>query len=115
MTTELQKRTVYIISDGTGETASSMTRAALVHFRDYDISIVRCKNVRTEVQAEALIDEVFQKRGFLIHTVASESLRKKILEESSLKGVPCVDLLGPLLSQLKSFMGVEPEKKSDGR
>ena len=53
--------TIYIISDSTGETAATMIRAALVQYPNKDVSIIRCKNVRTENQAESLIEECFQK------------------------------------------------------
>ncbi|MBX9766313.1 MAG: kinase/pyrophosphorylase, partial [Bdellovibrionales bacterium] len=39
--------TIYVISDGTGETAMSMIRAALVQFDQSDVNLIRCKNVRT--------------------------------------------------------------------
>src|SRR5262245_35032134 len=98
-------RHVYIISDGTGETASMMVRAALVQFHDKDINIVRCKNVRTEDQVESLVEEAAGKKGFVVYTVVSPSMRAKILEVASSKGLFAVDLLGPLLTGLETFFG----------
>lgn len=97
--------TVYILSDGTGETASAMVRAGLVQFREKDIQIVRCKNVRTEGQLESLIEEVFQKQGCLVHTMVSPEMREKIREKASEKGLIAVDLLGPLLEALDNYVG----------
>lgn len=109
-----KKATIYVISDGTGETASGLTRAALIHYRDHDINIVRCKNVRTVDQFEALIDEVFEKRGLIVHTVASPQMRLKIKEQAANKGVPCVDLLGPILNEMDSYFGTEDEHHEAG-
>ncbi|MCB0386366.1 MAG: kinase/pyrophosphorylase [Bdellovibrionales bacterium] len=97
--------TIYIISDGTGETAATMVRAALVHFHDKEINIVRCKNVRTEEQIENLMGEVFDKKGLVAHTVVSNSMRKKILETASEKGIPAIDLLGPMMNLLDEYFG----------
>ncbi len=97
--------TVYIISDGTGETASTMVRAALVQYPDTELNIVRCKNVRTEAQVDNLIDEVFQKQGLIVFTVVSETMRRKIMESASSKGIPAVDLMGPLLTSLDTYLG----------
>lgn len=97
--------TVYILSDGTGETASAMVRAGLVQFREKNIQIVRCKNVRTEGQLESLIEEVFQKQGCLVHTMVSPEMREKIREKTSEKGLIAVDLLGPLLESLDTYAG----------
>lgn len=97
--------TVYILSDGTGETASAMVRAGLVQFREKNIQIVRCKNVRTESQLESLIEEVFQKQGCLVYTMVSPEMREKIREKTSEKGLIAVDLLGPLLESLDTYVG----------
>src|SRR5687768_12234694 len=96
-------RTIYIISDGTGETAAIMVRAALVQFSEEDISVVRCKNLRTEDQVESLVDEAFEKQGFIVYTVVSSSMRLKIQETAAGKGVLAVDLLGPLLTGLGEY------------
>lgn len=96
---------VYIISDGTGETASTMVRAALVQYSDCELNIVRCKNVRTEPQVMNLIDEVASKQGMIVFTVVSESMRRVIMESSTERGIPSVDLMGPLLSALDLYLG----------
>lgn len=97
---------IYIISDGTGETAATMIRAALVQYPDKDIQLIRAKNIRTENQVPPLIDEAFASKGLIVHTVASAQLRSKIKELAGSKGIPCIDLLGPLLENLDSYFGV---------
>jgi [pyruvate, water dikinase]-phosphate phosphotransferase / [pyruvate, water dikinase] kinase len=96
---------IYIISDGTGETASAMVRAALVQFHEKDASIVRCKNVRTEDQVDSLLEEAAQRKAFIVFTVVSPSMRTKILEGASSKGLLAVDLLGSLLNGLENYFG----------
>lgn len=102
----MNQGTIYIISDGTGETASTMIRAALVQYADKEIQMIRCKNIRTESQVEPLIDECFERKGFIVYTVVSLQLRNKIRELASVKGLPCIDLLGPLLNNLDAYFGV---------
>lgn len=86
-----------------------MTRAALVQYDQMDINIVRCKNVRTEAQVESIINEAFEKQGIILHTVVSPSMRNKIRELASEKGLLSVDLLGPLLNALDRYFGVHSE------
>lgn len=100
--------TIFILSDGTGETASTMIRAALVQYADRDIQIVRCKNVRTEEQIASLIDDVFQQKGIVVYTMVSPEMRKKTLEMAATKGIPHVDLMGPLLNALDTYFGQDP-------
>lgn len=109
MSEEKRRGTIYVMSDGTGETASAMTRAALVQYDQMDINIVRCKNIRTEAQVESVIGEAFEKQAIVLHTVVSPSLRAKITEVSSGKGLISVDLLGPLLNALDRYFGVASE------
>ena len=104
-----QRRTVYIISDGTGETAMNMTRAALVQYEQMDMNIVRVKNVRSDQQIENLINDVFEKKGIIIHTFVAPTMRAKITELAAGKGILTVDLLGPLLNTLDRYFGVHSE------
>lgn len=108
------KPTIYIISDGTGETASMMVRAAIVQFQNQDLNIIRSKNVRTESQVETLMTEVHEKKGFVAHTVVSQALRQKISEVCMDKSIPSVDLLGPLLLELKAYLGNSQQASQAG-
>jgi len=105
---------IYILSDGTGETAATMIRAALVQYSDKDVNIVRFKNIRTEQQADPIIQEAFEQRGLLVYTVVSTQLRRKIHELSSQKGIPSIDLLGPVLTTLDTYFGVTTQSGQAG-
>lgn len=100
------KGTVYIISDGTGETAATMIRAAIVQYASKDIQIVRCKNVRTDAQVDSVIDEAAEADAIVIHTVVSPALRLRIAESAASKNLKQVDLLGPLLIGLDTYFDV---------
>lgn len=100
-----KKFTIFIISDGTGETASQMVRAGLVQHSGHDIHIVKCKNVRTETQVESLMDDVSQQKGLVVYTVVSKNLRKHIQELATQKNILAIDLLGPLLLGFEAYLG----------
>ena len=72
--TQNKQATVYIISDGTGETAATMIRAALVQYSEVDSQIVRHKNVRNENQIESLIDAAFEAKAIIVHTIDRKSV-----------------------------------------
>ncbi len=96
---------IYIISDGTGETAATMIRAALVQYSDREINLVRCKNIRSEDQVVPIVQEASERRGMIVYTVVSLSLRNKIRELANGKAIPAIDLLGPVLNTLDSYFG----------
>lgn len=106
-----QSKIIFILSDGTGETAVTMIRAALVQYAEEDITLQRCKNVRSEEQLKTIVDECFNKRGMIGYTFASPSLRQKTAELCSEKSIPTIDFLGPLIQTLDHFFGVPSAKK----
>lgn len=103
--------TIFALSDGTGETADQMLKAALVQYERDGLTIIRYKNVRTESQVASIFEEANHMRAILVYTVVSESLRTFIQAMSSQQGVPAVDLLGPLLQLLSKYLRKDPHSQ----
>ncbi|MDZ4678386.1 MAG: pyruvate, water dikinase regulatory protein [Oligoflexia bacterium] len=99
--------TIFIVSDGTGETASAIVKAALVQYPDRDISLVRCKNIRTEEQLDGIIEEVKARDGAVVFTVVSSKLRQKIENLCQINKIPYKDLFGPLLQMFSKYFQKE--------
>jgi regulator of PEP synthase PpsR (kinase-PPPase family) len=100
---------ILLVSDGTGETAAQMTKAALVQFSEAEgVYFTRYKNVRNEAQIEAICEDASSSRDLLIYTIVSPQLRAFLQAHARDKGIPCVDLLGPLLLGLGSYFGYQP-------
>ncbi|MBI4715964.1 MAG: kinase/pyrophosphorylase, partial [Nitrospirae bacterium] len=96
---------IYILSDATGQTAETVTLAALSQFKKKNVVISRIRNVRTEAQILRIVREASLVRGLVIHTLVSEALRELVHAEAAKEGLLTVDLIGPLLSNLTSFLG----------
>lgn len=103
----IQDKKIFVLSDGTGETAMNMLHAALVQYQNSDIKISRIKNVRNPNQVQRLVEEVKEENGFIVYTLVSKSMREQIQSLSKKHNVPCVDLLGPLLEQLDLFFDLQ--------
>ncbi len=107
--TELEnKLTIFVLSDGTGETAEQLVNAALVQFERKGLKIVRYKNIRTEAQVDDVFAKAKNSQTLVIHTVVSEGLRKYIADVSTKAGTPGVDLLGPLMEHLSQYLKKDP-------
>ncbi len=100
---------IILVSDGTGETAAQMTKAAMVQFSDHAVSFTRYKNVRNEAQIAAICEEAAQSKDLLIYTIVSPQLRNFLLKKAKEHGIACVDLLGPLLVGLAGYFGYQPK------
>jgi regulator of PEP synthase PpsR (kinase-PPPase family) len=99
--------TIFILSDGTGETASTIVKAALVQYPDRDINLVRCKNIRTDEQIENLVEEIKNRSGAVVFTVVSQQLREKIETLCQESAIPSTDLFGPLLNMFGGYFQKE--------
>ena len=100
---------VIIISDGTGETAKAMTRAAITQFQSKEIFFTRYKNVRTKEHIDSIFQEAALNHDMVIYTIVSPELRKHVQEVSKKEHVRSVDLLGPLLSAFANLFETEPD------
>ncbi|MCM2278208.1 MAG: kinase/pyrophosphorylase [Oligoflexia bacterium] len=100
-------RRIIIVSDGTGETAAQMTKAAMVQFSNHDVFFTRYKNVRNEAQIEAICEDAAVNKDLLIYTLVSPALRAFLITKAREKSIPCVDLLGPALAGLAAYFGYE--------
>lgn len=102
---------IYIVSDGTGETAAQMVKAAMVQFQNQngDVYISRHKNMRERSQIESVCEEAAEANALIIYTIVSPEIRTILAEQAKTRGVMCVDLIGPLLAGLAGHFGYEPK------
>jgi [pyruvate, water dikinase]-phosphate phosphotransferase / [pyruvate, water dikinase] kinase len=103
--------TIFVLSDGTGETADQMIKAALVQYLRDGLKIIRYKNVRTESQVASIFEEAHTSKAVVIYTVVSDELRVFLKGMSETSGVPSVDLLGGLLEMLSRFLKKDPHSQ----
>lgn len=100
---------IIIISDGTGETAAQITKAAMVQFSNHDVFFTRYKNVRNENQIQAIVEEAESNHDLVVYTIVSPSLRAYLASNARSRNIPCVDLLGPILIGLGNYFGYAPK------
>ena len=101
---------VYILSDGTGRTATQLLDAALVQFTSAKVVKHVRPQVRSEEQIRDLIIEAYNNKGIVIHTLVSKGLRHFILDLGRLYDMVTIDLMGPMLSQLAFHFEYLPEE-----
>ena len=101
-------RRIMILSDGTGETAAQLVKAAMLQFENKDVTYARFKNVRSSEQLEAILAEADPKTDIITFTIVSPELRNLVFKISRDQSLLCIDLLGPLLTGLASAFQFEP-------
>ena len=97
-----------VISDGTGETAVAAVRAAATQFLE-TFRVRTFGETRHESQVRRVMDRAAEDGALVVFTVVDESTTRLIRELALERGVPAVDLLGPLISALANHFKLSPQ------
>ena len=104
--------TLYILSDGTGETAAGVIQAVLVQYKPDQVKIIRHQSIRTKEQAQSIINKIpTEQNGLLVYTMVLPEMRTEIETLCHKKHIQCVDLLGPLFNCFDKALKSDDEKK----
>ncbi len=96
---------IFIVSDFTGETASSVTRAAIRQFDRNRIALQRFRYVDTEERIREVCQEAWQKGALIVCTLVSQTMREYMKQRAAEMGVAVIDLFGPLLEAIGAELG----------
>jgi len=102
---------IFIVSDGTGQTAERTLNAAMTQFAKANVVIDRRSDIRTQAQVQHIIEEAAEVGGIIVHTVVSHELRDAIRRLSRLRDVETIDLFGPLLARLSEYLEYSPKEQ----
>lgn len=108
MSHERKRLKIIIISDGTGETATGISRATMTQFQGRDVYFTRYKNVRSKDQLDAIFNEAAVHHDLIVYTLVQAELREHITHLSRTKHVRVLDLIGPALTAFSNYFNQEP-------
>jgi regulator of PEP synthase PpsR (kinase-PPPase family) len=108
MSHERRRLKIIIISDGTGETATGISRATMTQFTGRDVYFTRYKNVRSKEQLDAIFNEAAVHHDLIVYTLVQAELREHITHLSRTKHVRTLDLIGPALTAFSNYFSQEP-------
>jgi hypothetical protein len=100
--------TLYVVSDGRGQTCAAVLRAALVQFEGQRHRIVHEADVRAAERIEAIVAAAAGCDGVVFYTLVADETRRALRDASARLAVPVVDLLGPALSALHDLFQRDP-------
>lgn len=100
---------VGIVSDGTGETAEAMVKAALSQFPDLECRILPYAQVRDESRLAEVIAHI-QSQGIklVVTTLLDTTVRQKLADYCQKEGIALHFLLTPLLEKVTHLTGCQP-------
>nr|WP_319493045.1 pyruvate, water dikinase regulatory protein [uncultured Desulfobacter sp.] len=99
---------IYIASCGEGVNAFHLVESTLVQFPDSEITVVKVPRIRTESQVDDLFDKVKDIESIIVHTIVDSNLRKYITRQGMEHQVVTIDLMGPIISRIETFLDRKP-------
>jgi len=95
---------IYIISDGTGQSAMSIMRAALLQFDQPDVKFTVYSSIDREEQLVSVLNHAKMDYSFIAYTMVSKTYRDIIRRFCAENSIKSIDLLGPPLDSLENYL-----------
>lgn len=105
---------LHLISDATGETVTSVTRAAVSQFDHLTPVEHVWFFIRTEQQLERVFNFIDALPGIVVFTLVEPLLRDRLVSHCSQRGVPCVPVLDRLIDTI-AHVGGSAARQEAGR
>lgn len=102
---------IYVVSDGTGETALRFARAFLVHFPKSEVTIRRFGNINL-AKSQDVLKKALSEKPLIITTIANNDLRLEISALFSRNNIDVMDLFGYFINKFENFLGDKAIKAS---
>ena len=103
---------VFLVSDGTGETAEKVTHAGLLQFPSAQPRMRTFTKVRSRADVKLVVEKAREEHAFISYTLADVELRAAMQELTDAMGVPSADIIGALIIQLSGYLGSSPLMKA---
>lgn len=91
---------IFIVSDGRGDTAEHVLKAAAVQFQGRSYRAIRRAGVRSVRAVLKIVREASEAQAVIFYTLVDERTRRAMRRASARRFVPTVDILGPCFSAL---------------
>lgn len=102
---------LHLVSDSTGETLNSISRAVIARFDNPGIVQHRWFLVRSRMNLDRVIEGIEQEPGPVIFTLVDNSLRHTLEETCSRLGVPFLSALDGVMEMLQAEIGARAMAK----
>jgi regulator of PEP synthase PpsR (kinase-PPPase family) len=103
---------VFVVSDATAETAERVLRAALMQFRGIKPDVRVFPMVRTQEELTEIMELAQERSALVLYTIVDHEVREFLSVSGERRDVPVVDVIGQLMSQLGTYLGISPAEEA---
>jgi len=96
---------LHLVSDATGETLNSISRATVAQFEQADIVYHRWSLVRTRFQLGRVLEGIAAEPGPVLSTLIDRGMRNELVEACQRLGIALVHVLDPVIAMFQEQFG----------
>lgn len=98
---------LHLVSDATGETLTTVARAAAAQYTKVSPVEHVYPLVRTQKQLDRVLAEIEEAPGIVLYTLLDDDLVERLEQHCRELSLPCLSILGPVLQLMRSYLGTE--------
>ncbi len=96
---------LHLISDSTGETLSSVSRAVMSQFEDIEANEFIWPLTRTKSQIEKAKESIKLNPGIVMYTILEDKLIEDLRSYCNEMKIPCISVLSRIISEFSNYLG----------
>jgi len=96
---------LHLVSDATGETLTTIAKAAAVQYADVRPIEHVYPLVRSRRQIDRVLQEIASAPGIVLYTIVNRELTAELERRCKELKVPCLHVLQPIMSVFESYLG----------
>jgi len=96
---------LHLISDSTGETLSSVSRAVMSQFEDIEANEFIWPLTRTKSQIEKAKESIKLNPGIVMYTILEDKLIEDLRSYCNEINIPCISVLSRIISEFSNYLG----------
>lgn len=104
----MSAKKIYIISDATGQSGLHILRAAIVQFEHARTKMMLFHDIDSRAALKKILDQARADKALIAFTFVRKVMRDYASEYCLKHNIYHLDILGPLINNLSSYLGLEP-------
>ena len=103
-----QKKILYLVGEGTGDTISKIARAALAQFHRENVIVKSFFLVTDEYHVKRIIKQASHDDALIAFSIVQPDLRDYLIKLAEQKSIKAIDVIGNFIIQLSLFLKEKP-------
>lgn len=103
---------VHLVSDSTGDTLSSVSKAVFAQFDHIEIRQYLWALIQTKSQLDKVISVIGRRKGIVMYTIVNDKNAEILREACKKLEVPCIEVLKNIVDIVSSYLNESPNPDS---